>query len=91
MKHLSGIVMLVLAIGACLTLSQTEVLAWSVNYPGGRVQWGNDGGAVRFPGGAVQWGESGAVQFPGGRVNWDNRGRGSVGVNVPGFDLNKRW
>jgi hypothetical protein len=91
MKRLSGIAMVALAMGAFLTFSQTEVLAWGINYPGGRVQWGNDSGAVRFPGGQVRWGEYGAVQFPGGRVDWDNRGRGSVGINVPGFNFKKRW
>jgi len=90
MKQLPAIIIVVLVIGAFLTL-QAEVLAWSVNYPGGKVQWGNDGGAVRFPGGQVRWGEYGAVQFPGGRVNWDDRGRGRVRINVPGFNLNKRW
>jgi hypothetical protein len=91
MKKLAGIITVVFAVVAFLTLSQTKVLAWGINYPGGRVQWGNDGGAVRFPGGEVRWGEYGAVQFPGGRVDWNDRGRGGVGINVPGFNYNKRW
>jgi len=90
MKQLSAIFIVVLAIVAFLTLSRANVLAWGINYPGGGVQWGSDGGAVRFPGGEVRWGEYGAVQFPGGRVDWDDRGRGNVGINVPGFNLNKR-
>jgi len=91
MRQLAGVSIVVFAIGAFLSLSQVDVLAWGINYPGGRVQWGNDRGAVRFPGGEVQWGEYGAVQFPGGRVNWDDRGRSGVGTNVPGFKLNKGW
>ncbi len=91
MKKHSAIIIAVFVIGAFLTLYQAEVQAWGINYPGGRVQWGNDGGAVRFPGGEVRWGQYGAVQFPGGRVDWNDRGRGSVGINVPGFNLNKRW
>ena len=91
MKQLSAIVIAVFLTGAFLTFSQTEVLAWGISYPGGRVQWGNERGAVRFPGGEVRWGENGAVQFPGGSVNWDDRGRGRVGIDAPGFNLNKRW
>jgi hypothetical protein len=91
MKRRSGIIILLFTIGAFLTLSQVEVVAWSINYPGGRVQWGYDRGAVRFPGGEVRWGKHGAVQFPGGGVNWDDRGRGSVGINVPGFNFDTRW
>jgi hypothetical protein len=91
MKQLAGIITVVFAIGAFLTLSHVKVLAWGINYPGGKVQWGNDRGAVRFPGGEVRWGEYGAVQFPGGRVDWDDRGRAGVGINVPGFKLNKGW
>lgn len=91
MKQLAGVIIVVFAIGAFLTLSQVEVLAWGINYPGGRVQWGNDRGAVRFPGGEVKWGESGAVQFPGGRVGWDDRGRGRVGIGVPRFNFNAGW
>jgi hypothetical protein len=44
MKQLSGIIMVVFAIVAFLTLSQVEVLAWGINYPGGSVNWGNDRG-----------------------------------------------
>ncbi len=91
MKKLAGIITVVFAIGAFLALSQVEILAWGINYPGGSVNWGNDRGAVRFPGGEVRWGEYGAVQFPGGRVDWNDRGRGGVGINVPGFNYNKRW
>jgi hypothetical protein len=88
MKQLAGIIIVVFVIGAFLALSQAEVLAWGINYPGGRVQWDNDGGAVRFPGGEVRWGEQGSVQFPGGRVDWDDRRHPGLGINVPGFNLN---
>ena len=91
MKQLAGIIIAVFTIAAFLTLSQAEVLAWGINYPGGKVRWGNGRGAVKFPGGEVRWGEYGAVRFPGGRVDWDDRGRGGVGINVPGFNFNKGW
>jgi hypothetical protein len=91
MKQLAGVIIAVFAIGAFLSLSQVEVLAWGINYPGGRVQWGNDRGVVRFPGGKVKWGEYGAVQFPGGSVGWDDRGRGGVGIDVPRFNFNVGW
>jgi hypothetical protein len=91
MKPLTGIMIVVFAIGAFLTLSPVEILAWGINYPGGRVQWDNDRGAVRFPGGKVRWGEQGSVQFPGGRVDWDDRGRGGLVINVPGFNLSIGW
>ncbi len=59
--------------------------------PAGRVHSGNDGDAVKFPGGEVRWGKYGAMQFPDGSVDWDDRGRGGVGINVPGLNLNTRW
>ncbi len=83
MKQLAGIVTVVFAIGAFLTLSQVEVLAWGINYPGGRVNLGNDRGAVRFPGGEVKWGEYGAVQFPGvGWAGMTEAGAESVSVSL---------
>lgn len=78
---------------ACFLLVSTvhDSYADEVRYPGGSVQWGEDG-RVKYPSGNVNWGISnGAVNFPGGGVRWDNQGNGGVRINVPGFKGKIRW
>ena len=87
--------MICLVIGfiACFLLvsAAQESHAQGVTYPGGSVQWGQDG-RVKYPSGNVNWGISnGSVNFPGGGVRWDNQGNGGVRINVPGFKGKIRW
>ena len=79
-------------IASCFFMSAAhDSYAQGVTYPGGSVQWGEDG-RVKYPSGNVNWGISnGSVNFSGGGVRWDNQGNGGVRINVPGFKGKIRW
>ena len=79
-------------IACCLFISAAQdSYAQGVTYPGGSVQWGQNG-RVKHPSGNVKWGDgNGAVNFPGGGVKWDNQGNGGIRINVPGFNGKIRW